>query len=384
MKICILGDSLSLCSGHSKPAYELSVELVKSGIEVILITNDFDKEIKRKHFELSNKYPELKKINFIIIPKFSWSKFKQKNIIKEIENCDYFHFFSPNLFLISKLADLFPGRVIWQITSDYMTISDFYKSNFCYKEYLLHDPFKIGNLFLKHFYKYVGRKCKAVICTTKYMDARLKKIGFNTANLKYIPFGVYINTDVDKKTNAEEAYFTYMYFGWLSPIRGTLDLIDAFKKIHSKRKDVKLLIADPGDHHEQKAMLNKLGDDDCLGSVRVITWQANIGDTIKQSDVVVLPFKGTFGYSQPPLVIVEAMANCKPIISTNVGCNNELIKNGITGLLIERGDIDGLENAMMMLRDKNKGVDMGQKAFEKIQRHSWNKVISQYIDLYIA
>jgi glycosyltransferase involved in cell wall biosynthesis len=382
MKICILGEFLSLASGHSKPAYELSVELIKLGIDVVFLTNELDKEIKRKHLQLLEKYPELEKVDFITIKKFRWSEFEKDKIMKKIENCDHFHFFTPSLSVINKFTDVFPDRVIWQITSDYLTIDELYKSGRYYADYLFYNPKKIGNLIFKYFYKFLGQKCKTVICTTKYMHARLQQLGFSTDNLKYIPFGVNLNPNVEKREIAIGEKFTYMYFGWLSPVRGITDLMYAFGETHSKLKESKLIIANPGDHYEEEAILRRLNNSDYMDRVQVLTWQENMNDTIKQADVVVLPFRGTFGYSQPPLVILEAMINSKPVISCNIGCINELIKNDETGLLIERGDIDGLVKAMLTLQDKRKCSDMGQKAFEKIQKNSWQNVIDKYLDLY--
>ena len=382
MRICILGDSLCLNSGHSKPAYELSVELIKLGIDVVFLTNELNEDIKTKSLQLSAKYPELKKVDFITIKKFKWPDFEKDKIINKIENCDYFHFFTPSLSVISKLTDLFPSRVIWQVTSDYLTINDLYKYGRPYLSYFLYSPKKIGNLISKYFYKFVGQKCKAVVCTTKYTHERFIKLGLNPSKVKYIPFGVDINSSAGENKDHHSKGLVYLYFGWLSQARGFTDLQVAFERVHSVLKESKLIVANPGIHLEEEKMLDNIQRSKHFSAIQILPWQKDITKILKKADVVVLPFRGAFGYSQPPLVIAEAMINSKPVISTNVGSIKELVDHEKTGLLIEPGNINDLINSMLSFTDKRRCVNMGKEAYKKIQGHNWQNVIDKYINLY--
>jgi glycosyltransferase involved in cell wall biosynthesis len=382
MKICILGDSLCLNSGHSKPAYELSVELIKLGIDIVFLTNELDEEIKRTSLQLAEKYPELKKVDFITIKKFKWSEFEKDKVIKKIESCDYFHFFTPSLSVINKFTDVFPDRVIWQLTSDYLTINDLYKYGRSYLSYFLYSPKKIGNLISKYFYKSVGQKCKTVICTTKYMHVRFLKLGLNSSKVKYIPFGVDINSGAEENKTHDSEGLVYLYFGWLSQARGFTDLQVAFEKVHAELKESQLIVANPGVHLEEEKMLHNIRGSKHFSAIQILPWQKDITEVLEKADVVVLPFRGTFGYSQPPLVVVEAMINSKPVISTNVGCINELVDHERTGLLIEPGNINDLINSMLSFADKRRWINMGKEAGKKIQKNNWQNVIDKYIGLY--
>jgi glycosyltransferase involved in cell wall biosynthesis len=48
-------------------------------------------------------------------------------------------------------------------------------------------------------------------------------------------------------------------------------------------------------------------------------------------------------------VILEAMAADRPVIGTRVGGTPELIREGKTGLLVERNDPDGLARAIVSI-----------------------------------
>jgi glycosyltransferase involved in cell wall biosynthesis len=47
--------------------------------------------------------------------------------------------------------------------------------------------------------------------------------------------------------------------------------------------------------------------------------------------------------------ILEAMAAARPVVATNVGGNPELVRNGVTGLLVEPESEEALANALGVL-----------------------------------
>lgn len=59
--------------------------------------------------------------------------------------------------------------------------------------------------------------------------------------------------------------------------------------------------------------------------------------------------------------LLEAMACGKPVVGTRIGGVSEVVDDGVNGLLVEPGDVDGLTNALLMLlRDPALRARMGQ------------------------
>jgi len=84
------------------------------------------------------------------------------------------------------------------------------------------------------------------------------------------------------------------------------------------------------------------------------------------------------------IAILEAMANAKPVIATNVGGNPQLVKNNVTGFLYEFGDIAQLTQAIEAYYfDRKKLKQHGLNAQQHIvQNYSLHKTAQHYALLY--
>jgi glycosyltransferase involved in cell wall biosynthesis len=66
----------------------------------------------------------------------------------------------------------------------------------------------------------------------------------------------------------------------------------------------------------------------------------NMPQLINVSDLVVIPFRNTFGPSDYPLIALEALACSKPVVGSDIGGMPELIKNEYNGQLVNLGDTE--------------------------------------------
>jgi glycosyltransferase involved in cell wall biosynthesis len=92
-------------------------------------------------------------------------------------------------------------------------------------------------------------------------------------------------------------------------------------------------------------------------------WLGHVSDIaglIAESEVVVLP---TLYREGVPMVLLEAAAVGRPMISSNMPGCTDIVKDGETGVVVERGDVDGLARAiMLLLEDRRKREQYGQAA----------------------
>jgi glycosyltransferase involved in cell wall biosynthesis len=85
------------------------------------------------------------------------------------------------------------------------------------------------------------------------------------------------------------------------------------------------------------------------GRVRFLGTRSDVPEILGAADVFVL----SSDYEGSPLSIMEAMAAGKPVISTAVGGVPELVENGRSGLLVPRGSVKALAQAMSSLAENS-------------------------------
>ena len=82
--------------------------------------------------------------------------------------------------------------------------------------------------------------------------------------------------------------------------------------------------------------------------------------------------------------IIEAMACGIPVIATHGGGIPEIIEDGKTGFLVERGDTDGLADAILrLLRDKHLMQSVGEAGRQRAtEQFSWDRISEDLMSAY--
>jgi glycosyltransferase involved in cell wall biosynthesis len=89
------------------------------------------------------------------------------------------------------------------------------------------------------------------------------------------------------------------------------------------------------------------------------------------------------GMDMSPLTLQEAQLMNKPVVATHVGGIPELMKDGETGFLVEKGDAKGwIDKISMLLNDPNRSSQMGKAGREFVQKtFSWNTITKNFVDV---
>ena len=141
-----------------------------------------------------------------------------------------------------------------------------------------------------------------------------------------------------------------LYVGKRSPGKGTADLVAAAPLVLSRVPDARFVFVGEG------------------SGVPVAPWAIDLGplpnaDVLAlyaAADVVTVPSVIPDALSR---VILEAMSAARPVVATRVGGTPELVIDGVTGLLVERGDPKGLGAAITrVLEDGTLGRTLGENA----------------------
>jgi glycosyltransferase involved in cell wall biosynthesis len=134
----------------------------------------------------------------------------------------------------------------------------------------------------------------------------------------------------------------------------------------AKERDFELVFV--GDGELRRPMERLIEQHDLGGSIRILGWQssAEVRRALEESRVFVLP---SFAEGLP-VVIMEALAMGRPVISTYVAGIPELVEPGTSGWLVPAGSIDALVDAMREALDLPPArlTEMGRAGHEAVRR----------------
>ncbi|AGK05776.1 group 1 glycosyl transferase [Meiothermus ruber DSM 1279] len=120
---------------------------------------------------------------------------------------------------------------------------------------------------------------------------------------------------------------------------------------------------------------------DELGLIDRVIWPGFMDGRLamRAFDVFVLPSN----YEGFPYVLLEAMAEGLPVVSTRVGGSEEAIANGENGFIVPVGNVQALsESICKLLEDAEMRRRFGQKSLERVQAFSVDNMVDSTIALY--
>lgn len=160
-------------------------------------------------------------------------------------------------------------------------------------------------------------------------------------------------------------------------VKRVKDVIRVFRNIAAKTKAKLLLVGDRPEKCVAWQLVEKYGLQD---QVLLLGNQDRVEELYSISDLkLLLSEKESFG-----LVLLEAMACGVPCIGTNIGGIPEVIKDQVSGFLVEVGDIQAAsEKALAVLEDKQLSKRLTDHALKKVETaFSSQRIVSQYERIY--
>ena len=177
--------------------------------------------------------------------------------------------------------------------------------------------------------------------------------------------------DVRKELGLDENDVVVTVIAELSKRKNQMQVIKAFENLIEEYDNIKLLLVGDGNLYNEfntYIKMNKLDK-----HIRLLGFRKDISKILNATDIV-----GLFSYHEGlPKNIMEAMASKKPVICTDIRGNNDLIKNGYNGILVDVDDIQSTSLAVKQLyENKSLRMLMGENGFDYINQFSEENVIN--------
>lgn len=183
--------------------------------------------------------------------------------------------------------------------------------------------------------------------------------------------------EIRKQLNITTKYVIGMV-ATFSPQKDYKTFYNAAEIVLSRRKDITFLAI--GANTDSAESQNMVNDPFKVEHFRFLGTQSNIESLINIIDVGILATY-TEGISN---AIMEFMAMGKPVIATDGGGTNEIIKDQETGYLISTYDSQDLADKMeLMIGDEDKRIKMGNAGMKRIEDvFSIDVMVKEFIAAY--
>lgn len=140
--------------------------------------------------------------------------------------------------------------------------------------------------------------------------------------------------------------------------KGVVEYLDAARKLHQRRPDVKCVLVGPFDTNPSAIKPDELQPYIDDGSVEYVGEQKNVQPFLRACTAYVLPsyHEGT------PKTVLEAMACGRPVITTDAPGCRETVTDSVNGYLVPVKEVDAIVDAMEKLLDEPKKTATMAKA----------------------
>ena len=195
--------------------------------------------------------------------------------------------------------------------------------------------------------------CDSIVTVSEFHREWALQLGIGTsAKVTAIPNGISaerVRTDADltavkNSWQTEPGVVTILATGRLAPQKGLEYLFHAISLL-TERLHTPFRIALAGEgplRPELERLAGELGID---GKITFLGFRNDIGNLLEACDIVVLPSLRE-GLS---IALLEAMAAGKPVVTTSIGSNKEVTRNGEAALLVPPKDAEALAEAIVQL-----------------------------------
>lgn len=225
--------------------------------------------------------------------------------------------------------------------------------------------------------------CTKVVCNSRAAALRVSNQGLPDSRIAVIPNGLpeeaFASPDLIFKQNSGPVRVG-LVARMNHPVKNQNIFLQAAARLASRFSEVEFLLVGDGPYRgDLERLAERLG---IAHRVEFLGERRDMPEVIAALDISVVASNS----ESLSNVILESMAAGKPVIATRVGGNAELVREGETGLLIPRQDVDALAHAVEKLLTASRlRQQMGQTARIVARRdYSLKQVSGQYEQLYAS
>lgn len=213
--------------------------------------------------------------------------------------------------------------------------------------------------------------------STAVYENLVNKYRIDANKISLIHHGVPIEAMIVKKESVTKVKgkITLGYAGRFEPEKGINILLEAYAQVDNKK--FSLFIKGDGSikkeiilHSNQLGLSKKIVFED---------WENDLNSFWENVDVLILPSVKAEGLG---IILLEALAHGKIIISSRVGGITDIIVDGWNGYLVQASSIEELKIAINKLYNKEEWPKLIENGYKTLEKFNLRNVLKEYEQLY--
>jgi glycosyltransferase involved in cell wall biosynthesis len=374
-----------LFSGAGKQALNLSMELVKNGCVVDVMTHR-EKFLARKEL--------IDGITVKRFPSFNFSgrigrylEFLINSMVLQLfvlmnRNFDVLHIHGSYGLPVAIIARLLNKKIVYKATLQKWDDPEGFKN----QKFI--GMIRKSLLKLCDNYITISSEIKKNFLESNFSGKKIKKIPNFVNPDKFYPVNNCERNRLRKMLGIKKNCFVGIYSGFMGQRKGITDLIEIWKKVVSYYSNSKLILIGPhefakGTMEERyisraKKMIRKYHIDD---KIHFLGYLNDISNYLKVSDVFLF-----CSYREgSPSALLEAMSSGLTVITYSIpGITDDLINDGKNGFIIQnRNEKEFVKKIKILIKNNNIRKIIGKQARNKmLNEFAINSVIPNYLKLY--
>ena len=223
-----------------------------------------------------------------------------------------------------------------------------------------------------------------LITVSEELSSYVQHLGAAPENIHLVPNGVNLERFAPvRRTSNESTPFTVGFVGSLKPWHDLDALVEAFRDLHERDPECRLLIVGNGPGRARLA--EELTDSELGNSVTLqgAVHPSKVPSLLGLMDVAVAPYPDLPNFYFPPLKVYEYMAAGLPVVTSRIGQLASLIEDGRNGLLYTPGSVSELCQALSRLKASAAlRRRLGQAARKTAEKeHSWDQRVARMFQI---
>lgn len=231
---------------------------------------------------------------------------------------------------------------------------------------------KLQKYFIKNF-------LTKIISISEEVTKSIRDIGIEDSKIKQIENGINLKKFSFKNRNINKEVKSLIAIGRLMEQKNYNLMIEAFIKVLENIEENKPILRIIGTGPDEKKIRKLIKENKMEKNIELLGNKTNISYYLKEADIYIMSSK----WEGLSISLIEACASRIPIICTNVGSNNNVVKDKINGFLIETEDLKIFtEKLKELILNRELRIKFSKNSEEISKKFSLEEKIKEIFKLY--